>query len=116
MAFPVAQHGMLDVGLPRGPDFFRYTDPAVAANDLAAVGLADVSVTVVAQTWELRAADDAVDALLHGTVRAAALLVRQPPGVLDEVRRSMRERLAPYAEGGALRVPMPAVVVRATKP
>jgi SAM-dependent methyltransferase len=112
----VVQHGTLDVGLPRGPDFFRYADPAVAAHDLAAVGLADVSVTVVAQTWVLRTADDAVDALLHGTVRAAALLVRQPARVLDEVRRSMRERLRSYAESGALRVPMPAVVVRAVKP
>jgi SAM-dependent methyltransferase len=112
----VARRGTPDVGLPGGPDFFRYTDPEVAAHDLAAVGLTDVSVTVVAQTWDLRTADDAVDALVHGTVRAAALLVRQPPGVLDEVRRSMRENLAAYDEGGALRVPMPVVVVRATKP
>ena len=112
----LARHGTLDVGLPVGPDFFRYTDPAIATHDLTAAGFVDVSITMAAQTWELPTADDAVDTLLHGTVRTAALLARQPAGVLDEVRRSAREQLAAYDEGDALRVPMPAVVVRATKP
>jgi SAM-dependent methyltransferase len=112
----LAQHGTMNVGLPPGPDFFRYADPATASRDLTGAGFADVSVTEVAQTWELPSPDDAVDALLHGTVRTAALLSRQPAGVLAEVRRAMRERLAAYDEGDAVRVPMPAVVVRATRP
>jgi len=112
----LARHGTLDVGLPAGPDFFRYTDPAIATHDLTAAGFVDVSITEVPQTWVLPTADHAVDTLLHGTVRTAALLARQPAGVLDEVRRSAREQLAAYDEGGALRVPMPAVVVRATRP
>ena len=111
----LAHHGTMNVGLPPGPDFFRYADPATASRDLTEAGFADVSVTEVAQT-ELPSPDDAVDALLHGTVRTAALLARQPAGVLAEVRRSMREKLAAYDEGDAVRVPMPAVVVRAAKP
>ena len=112
----LAHHGTMNVGLPPGPDFFRYADPAAGSRDLTEAGFVDVSATVVAQTWELPSPDDAVDALLHGTVRTAALLARQPAGVLAEVRRSMREKLAAYAEGNAVRVPMPAVVVRAAKP
>jgi SAM-dependent methyltransferase len=112
----VAQHGTLDVGLPTGPDFFRYSDPAAATHDLTAAGFADVSIVMVAQTWSLPTADDVVDALLHGTVRTAALLARQPADVLAEVRRSAREQLAAYDEGGTLRIPMPAVVVRAVRP
>jgi SAM-dependent methyltransferase len=111
----LAQHGTMNVGLPPGPDFFRYADPAIASRDLTEAGFGDVSLTEVAQTWELPSPDDAVDALLHGTVRTAALLSRQPAAVLAEVRRSVRERLAAYDEGDAVRVPMPAVVVRATK-
>ena len=111
----LAHHGTMNVGLPPGPDFFRYADPATASRDLTEAGFGDVSLTEVAQTWELPCPDDAVDALLHGTVRTAALLSRQPAAVLAEVRRSVRERLAAYDEGDAVRVPMPAVVVRATK-
>jgi SAM-dependent methyltransferase len=112
----VAQHGTLDVGLPHGPDFFRYTDPKVAVHDLVAAGLADISVVDVAQVWELPTAAAAVDGFLHGTVRMAGLLSRQPSGVLDRVRRSVMEQLAPYDDGDAARVPIPAVVVRARKP
>ena len=112
----LARHGTLDVGLPPGPDFFRYTDPAIATHDLTAAGFVDVSITMVPQTWELPTADHAVDTLLHGTVRTAALLARQPAGVLDKVRRSAREQLAAYDEGGTLRVPMPSVMVRGTRP
>jgi SAM-dependent methyltransferase len=111
----LARHGTVDVDLPRGPDFFRYADPATAAHDLAAAGFVDVSATVVDQTWELPTADDAFDAMLKGTVRTAALLIRQPAGVLAEVRRAMQEQLAAYDEGDAVRVPMPAVVVKATR-
>jgi SAM-dependent methyltransferase len=68
----LARHGTLDVGLPTGPDFFRYTDPATATHDLTAAGFVEVSSTIVAQTWEVPTADHAVDALLHGTVRTAA--------------------------------------------
>ena len=53
---------------------------------------------------------------LRGTVRVAALLSRQPPGVLDQVRQTMRDRLAIYAEPAGLRVPIAVVVVRAVKP
>jgi len=112
----LAEHGTLDVGLPAGPEFFRYADPDAAAADLAAAGFADMAVTDVAQIWELPTAAHAVDGLLHGTVRIGALLGRQPPGVLDRMQRSVAERLASYEEGTSAHVPMPAVVVEATKP
>jgi ubiquinone/menaquinone biosynthesis C-methylase UbiE len=112
----LARYGTLDVGLPPGPDFFRYADPATATLDLTAAGFADMSVTDVAQTWKLPSAADVVDGLLHGTVRMGALLRGQSAGVLDRVRRSVAERLASYDDGDAARIPMPAAVVRATKP
>ena len=112
----VERYGTPDVGLPPSPDFFRYTEQATAAVDLGAAGFADVSVDDVAQTWTLPTAADAVDGLLRGTVRIGALLSRQPPGALDRVRRSVAEQLAAYDDGGSARIPMPAVVVRATRP
>jgi ubiquinone/menaquinone biosynthesis C-methylase UbiE len=112
----LARHGTLDVGLPAGPDFFRYADPATATRSLAEAGFVDVTSTVVPQTWELPGPDDVLDALLHGTVRTAAVLARQPADVLAQVRQAVREELAPHVEGDVVRVPMPAVVVRGTKP
>jgi ubiquinone/menaquinone biosynthesis C-methylase UbiE len=112
----LGRHGTLDVGLPPGPDFFRYADEEVVVRELAAAGFAHVSTDVVPQMWKVPTADDAVDAFLHGTVRMAALLARQTARALHEIRRTMRDHLAGYAEGDAIHVPMPAVVVGAIKP
>jgi SAM-dependent methyltransferase len=112
----VAQHGTLDVGLPAGPDFFRYADLTAATADLTAAGLADVSADVVGQIWTLPDTYHVVEALLRGTVRMGALLARQPPGALDRIRRDVADRLAAYDDGPTARIPMPVVVVSAAKP
>jgi len=112
----LACHGSLDVGLPPGPNFFLYADPATSTAHLTAVGFEAVSTTVVPQTWELRSADDLFDSLLHGTVRTAAVLTRQPADVLARVRDSFHSEMAAHVEGDVFRVPMPAVVVTGTKP
>jgi hypothetical protein len=49
-------------------------------------------------------------------VRAAAVLDRQTPDALSRIRATVREAMAPYAGAdGVHRVPMPAVLVTATK-
>ena len=72
-----------------GPDFFRYADPATAAHDLAAAGFVDVSGD--RGRPDLGAAPRRTTPstpCFKGTVRTAALLIRQPAGVLAEVRRA----------------------------
>jgi hypothetical protein len=70
----------------------------------------------VPQTWELSAADDVFDSILNGTVRAAAVLKRQPPDVLAQIREAVRQAMSAYAVSGVYRVPMPAVLTTGTKP
>jgi SAM-dependent methyltransferase len=112
----IARHGSFDVGLPPGPDFFLFADADTARDTLAAAGFDGVSATTVPQVWELPRADALMDSVLHGTVRAAAVLDRQTPEALDRIRASIREAMAPYAGAdGVHRVPMPAVLVTATK-
>lgn len=112
----VQRHGSLDVGLPPGPNFFRYADFDTAQRSLADAGFESVSTTFVEQTWELTGADGVFDSVLNGTVRAAAVLKRQPPAVLDRIRDSVRKRMAAYAVDGGYRIPMPAVLTTGIKP
>ena len=109
-------NGTLDVGLPAEPDLFAYADPVGAIRSLTAVEFVDVSTTVVPLVWEVPDADAVVDALLQGTVRIGALLTRQPAGVLARVREAVGKELAGHEESGAVHIPRPAVVGRATEP
>ena len=111
----IQRHGSLDVGLPPGPNFFRYADVETSTRSLAEAGLEDVRGTVVPQTWELRSPDDLFDSIYHGTVRAAAVLKRQPADVLAHIRDSVRAATERFSGGGMYRVPMPAVLMTGTK-
>lgn len=111
----IRRHGSLEVGLPPGPDFFRYADVERSTESLTAAGFEAVTATIVPQTWELRAADDLFDSIVHGTVRAAAVLKRQPADVLARIRDSVRDAMGQYAERDGYRVPMPAVLMTGTK-
>lgn len=112
----VKRHGTLQVGLPQAPDFFLYADPETSRASLTAAGFAAVATTLLPQTWQLATADDLFHSVVHGTVRTAAVLKRQSPDALERIRASVREAMEAYAEGGVYRLPMPAVLVTATKP
>jgi ubiquinone/menaquinone biosynthesis C-methylase UbiE len=112
----VQRHGSLDVGLPAGPNFFLYADANTAQRSLVEVGFESVTSRLVPQTWEFSALDDAFESILNGTVRAAALLKRQPAEVVARIRDSVRQAISAYAVNGGYRVPMPAVLTSGTKP
>jgi hypothetical protein len=104
------------VDLPPGPNFFLYADAEKSTESLTAAGFEAVTHTTVPQIWELQSAEDLLESVLHGTVRAAALLRMQPPDVLDRIRDSVRQAVEAYADGGVYRVPMPGVVFSAMRP
>jgi ubiquinone/menaquinone biosynthesis C-methylase UbiE len=112
----IQRHGSLDVGLPAGPNFFLFSDPEQCEQSLAEAGFGSISITKVRQTWELSDADDLFEAVLNGTVRAAATLKAQGPEALKAIRESVREAITGYASGAVHRVPMPAVLATGTKP
>ena len=60
-------------------------------------------------------ADALFEAILHGTVRAAALLKAQRQEALQAIRESVRQAVAEYTSDGAYRVPRPAVLATAAK-
>jgi ubiquinone/menaquinone biosynthesis C-methylase UbiE len=111
----IQRHGSLNVELPAGPNFFLFSDPQQCERSLAEAGFEAISVAKVRQIWELPGADDLFEAILNGTVRAAALLKAQRPEALKAIRESVREAVAEYASDGVYRVPMPAVLATAAK-
>lgn len=112
----VAAHGSLDVGLPQGPNFFLFSDPDESSARLAAAGFGSIEITVRPLTWRISSPDDAIEAVLRGSVRAAATLARQPANVLPAIRATMAELLGAYERDGGYELPMPVVLASAVKP
>lgn len=112
----VEAHGTMNVGLPHGPGFFLFSDPAESRKRLAAAGFDAISIVTQPQVWRLRSLDDAIDAILQGSVRAAATLKAQAPEAVPRIRAAMFEILGAYKRGNNYEVPMPVVLTSATRP
>ena len=99
---PFAPMASIDVGLPPGPNFFRYGDPGYARELLGGAGFADVSIKEVPLVWRAASPDTVVEGLARGTVRAAAVIKRQSPENLVRIKQHMRDRVAQFrqADGG----------------
>jgi SAM-dependent methyltransferase len=108
-------HGTLDVGLPEGPPFFRFSEHAVMTSALAASGFAEITVQTVPLTWRLTDPEQLFEAAMHGSVRTRALLAAQSPEALAAIRRVAHAAVAKFQDGDGYALPMPAVLAAATR-
>jgi SAM-dependent methyltransferase len=111
----IERHGRIDVPLPAGPDFFRFSDAAEARGLLEGAGFAEASVRRVPLLWRVRSSDEIVDGFLEAGVRTRGILLAQTPQELAAIRRAVAEAARPYGREGGLELPMPCVIASARK-
>jgi SAM-dependent methyltransferase len=113
----VRVHGAMDVPLPEGPPFFRFSDPEECHRALQNIGFVNSRVVKVPQVWRLPSPDALFDLMLSSTVRVAALLRAQTLDALRAIRKSMSEAATAYLTNeGEIELPMPAMLTSAIKP
>jgi SAM-dependent methyltransferase len=107
----IQKHGDLNVPIPAGPPFFRFSDPQECKRVLTAANFGDIIVTEVPQLWQLPSAEALFDVMYNGSVRNAALLRAQKPEVLARIRDEIRTEVAKAGN----QLPMPAVLAAGEK-
>ncbi len=111
----IEAHGQMDVGLPEGPPFFRFADPAEGRRALEAAGFDPVSVTELPLVWRLAGAEDLFDAFWEGGVRTRGVLRAQSPAAIHAIREAVRAEAAGHARGDVIELAMPAVMTSGVK-
>ena len=111
----VQRHGRMDVPLPPGPPFFRFSDPAESRRALLGLGFRSPEVVVVPQVWRLGSLDALFEVMRGGTVRTAGLLRAQTPAAQEAIRADIREAIRRYRRGDGVELPMPAVLSSGVK-
>jgi SAM-dependent methyltransferase len=102
--------GRMDVPLPPGPPFFRFSDAAESTRSMQAAGFSEVRVETVPLVWRLPSGDALCEAFLQGAVRTAALLRAQSPDAMAKIRQTIRERAESYRRTDVIELPMAAVL------
>lgn len=112
----IETHGDLDVSLPEGPPFFRFSDPVESERTLQAIGFTNPSVTEIQQMWRLALVDDLFAAFYEGTARTGGLLRAQSKEALNSIRLAVIKTASAYEKDGVVEIPMPAILTSAQKP
>ena len=112
----IETHGQMDVPLPPGPPFFRFSDAAESSRSMTAVGFAAPEVQMVPLVWCLPSGDALCDAFLQGAVRTAALLRAQTPEAIAKIRHAIVEGAEKYRKDDRIELPMAAVLTSGTRP
>src|SRR5438093_5798136 len=107
----IRKYGDLNVPIPPGPPFFRFSDAEESKRVLAAAGFANAAVNRVPQIWHLPSPETLFDVMYNGSVRNAALLRAQRPDALEVIRLEIRQMVAQRHN----KLPMPAVLASAEK-
>ena len=111
----IERHGRLDVGLPAGPDFFRFSDPAECRAVLEGAGFVDVQVERRELRWRVPEPDTILNSFMTAGVRTRGLLKAQTAEALAAIRKAVRDAATPYASGGGYEYPTPCVIASASK-
>jgi hypothetical protein len=111
----IEKHGSVNVPLPEGPAFFRFSDAAETGRSLASIGFTGVDVRELPIVWRPPSADAVFEALSRGGVRTAAVLRGQTPEALAAIRNAVRHGIEGYRHNGSITVPMPAVLASAMR-
>jgi len=109
-------HGDMNVPLPPGPPFFRFSDPSEARRALELAGFKEVQTRQVPQSWKLGSAEALLAIFREAAVRTAALLNAQTPEALSRIREEVRKEAEKYRRGDAIELAMPSILTNAIKP
>jgi SAM-dependent methyltransferase len=104
----IQKHGDMNVPIPAGPPFFRFSDEGECRRALGEAGFASIGFSKIPQTWRLASAQQLWDFMLGSTVRTGALLRAQTPEALAAIR-------AEVVAVAKKELPMPAILASARK-
>jgi len=102
--------GRMDVPLPAGPPFFRFSDAAESSRSMIAAGFTEPRVQTVPLVWRLPSGAALFEAFLQGAVRTAALLRAQTPDAMEKIRQAITDGAEAHRRNGVIELPMAAVL------
>jgi ubiquinone/menaquinone biosynthesis C-methylase UbiE len=112
----VRLHGNMNVPLPEGPPFFRFSDAFESTLTLKSAGFENIRTVVVPQVWKLKDGAELFSTMRRAAVRTAALLNMQSPDALAKIEREISEKAERFRAQGGIELPMPAILTSATRP
>ena len=112
----IRKHGVMDVGLPPGPPFFRFSDAAESKRTMTAAGFVNPQVLQIPQLWRIESGEELLTTFRTAAVRTAALLNEQTPSALKAIQQEIVAHAEQFRRGDSIDLPMPAILTSGLRP
>jgi SAM-dependent methyltransferase len=112
----VQSHGSMQVPLPQGPPFFRFSNEGECTRVLREAGFVETKFARIPQVWRVDSPDEVFEGFYNGSVRTKAILRAQSREALEAIRIAVREAASKLVCHGVVEIPMPAVLASGKRP
>lgn len=109
------EDGDLNVPLPEGPDFFKFSDPNTSKEILSNAGFNIIEAHSIEFTWILRSAEELFQAFYKGGIRIGGILRAQKPEAIRKIIDSLEQKTKPFQGDGGLKIPITVMLFQAKK-
>ncbi len=111
----IEQHGTMEVALPASPPPFRFADPKESESVLGEIGFGEVQAEERRAVWSGGGAQDVLDLIYKGIVRAPLLIEAQAPEAKTRIQAAIAERAEAFRRGVRIELGFPYLLVTATR-
>ena len=112
----IRMHGDIEIPLPSGPPFFRFSDPEESKRTLTDAGFVNAQTLCVPQTWRVKSGDELLTSFRTAAVRTTALLNAQTSEALRNIRNEVIAKAEKFRNGDSIDIPMPAILASGLRP
>jgi len=109
------EEGDLNLSLPEGPDFFKFSDPSTSKEILSNTGFDAIEASSIEFTWTLSSAEELFQAFYKGGIRIGGILRAQKPEAIRKIIEKLEQKTKPFQREGRLEIPISVMFFKAEK-
>ncbi len=109
------EEGNLNVSLPEGPEFFKFSDLNTSKEILSNTGFDIVEAKQIEFTWTLNSAEELFQTFYKGGIRIGGLLRAQKSETICKMIEKLEQKTKAFQREGKLEIPMSVMLFKAEK-
>jgi ubiquinone/menaquinone biosynthesis C-methylase UbiE len=109
------EDGDLNVPLPEGPDFFKFSDPNTSKEVLSDTGFDRIEANSIEFTWALSSAEELFRTFYEGGIRIGGILRAQKPEAIRKIIEKLEQKTRAFQREGRLEIPISVMFFKAEK-
>lgn len=109
------EEGDVNISLPEGPDFYKFSDPHTAKEILTTIGFKTIEAAQIEFIWTLASYEELFQTFYKGGIRIGGILRAQSPEAIPKMIENLKQKTKAFQKKGKLEIPTSVMLFKAEK-